>query len=157
MNHYALPSERYVCLLQMSLVIFLQACIYMETYSSIWVKFGFHRNCVCLFSTFFSFRFISKSINKKNARGFKCKKDLVYCKFLCGILLNQNALNPIPLYKQGVEEEKSELARLVNESSSYQNKKIVFFISFQSCFAGAMAVGDLVKTTLGPKGMVNPR
>ncbi|CAF0823691.1 unnamed protein product [Adineta steineri] len=44
------------------------------------------------------------------------------------------ALNPIPLYKQGVEEEKSELARL-------------------SCFAGAMAVGDLIKTTLGPKGM----
>ncbi|CAF0788806.1 unnamed protein product [Adineta ricciae] len=44
------------------------------------------------------------------------------------------ALNPIPLYKQGVEEEKSELARL-------------------SSFAGAMAVGDLIKTTLGPKGM----
>lgn len=44
------------------------------------------------------------------------------------------ALNPIPLYQQGVEEEKSELARL-------------------SSFAGAMAVGDLIKTTLGPKGM----
>jgi chaperonin GroEL (HSP60 family) len=26
---------------------------------------------------------------------------------------------------------------------------------FQSTFVGAMAIADLVKTTLGPKGMVN--
>ncbi|CAF3316716.1 unnamed protein product [Rotaria socialis] len=44
------------------------------------------------------------------------------------------ALNPIPLYKQGGGEEKGEMARL-------------------SAFAGALAVGDLVKSTLGPKGM----
>jgi len=44
------------------------------------------------------------------------------------------ALNPIPLYKQGGGEEKAEIARL-------------------SAFAGALAVGDLVKSTLGPKGM----
>ncbi|CAF1308184.1 unnamed protein product [Adineta steineri] len=44
------------------------------------------------------------------------------------------ALNPIPLYKPGGGEEKAEIARL-------------------SAFAGALAVGDLVKTTLGPKGM----
>ncbi|CAF1096759.1 unnamed protein product [Rotaria magnacalcarata] len=44
------------------------------------------------------------------------------------------ALNPIPLYKQGGGEEKGEMARL-------------------SAFAGALAVGDLIKSTLGPKGM----
>ncbi|CAF2316895.1 unnamed protein product [Rotaria sp. Silwood2] len=44
------------------------------------------------------------------------------------------ALNPIPLYKQGGGEEKAEVARL-------------------SAFAGALAIGDLVKSTLGPKGM----
>jgi len=44
------------------------------------------------------------------------------------------ALNPIPLYQQGGGEEKAEVARL-------------------SAFAGALAIGDLVRTTLGPKGM----
>jgi len=39
----------------MSLVVFVSlaiACIYMEVYSSIWVKFGFHRN-YCLYSFHF--------------------------------------------------------------------------------------------------------
>ena len=46
----------------------------------------------------------------------------------------QNPLNPIQIMKSGAEEEKAEQARL-------------------SSFVGAIAVGDLVKSTLGPKGM----
>jgi hypothetical protein len=30
------------------------------------------------------------------------------------------------------------------------------FITWQASFVGAMAIADLVKTTLGPKGMVRP-
>ncbi|CAC5389090.1 CCT2 [Mytilus coruscus] len=44
------------------------------------------------------------------------------------------ALNPIQIFSQGAEEEKAETARL-------------------SSFVGAIAIGDLVKSTLGPKGM----
>ena len=44
------------------------------------------------------------------------------------------ALNPINIYKHGANEERAETARL-------------------SSFVGAIAVGDLVKSTLGPKGM----
>merc|ERR1712130_553907 len=44
------------------------------------------------------------------------------------------AMNPIQVLKHGAEEEKAETARL-------------------SSFVGAMAIGDLVKSTLGPKGM----
>lgn len=44
------------------------------------------------------------------------------------------ALNPVQIYKQGANEERAETARL-------------------SSFVGAIAVGDLVKSTLGPKGM----
>jgi len=44
------------------------------------------------------------------------------------------ALNPVNIYKQGAQEERAETARL-------------------SSFVGAIAVGDLVKSTLGPKGM----
>jgi len=44
------------------------------------------------------------------------------------------ALNPVNIYKQGAQEERAETARL-------------------SSFVGSIAVGDLVKTTLGPKGM----
>ena len=44
------------------------------------------------------------------------------------------ALNPIQIFKQEAEEERSETARL-------------------SSFIGAIAVGDLVKSTLGPGGM----
>lgn len=44
------------------------------------------------------------------------------------------ALNPVQIYKAGASEERAETARL-------------------SSFVGAVAVGDLVKSTLGPKGM----
>lgn len=44
------------------------------------------------------------------------------------------ALNPVQIYKAGANEERAETARL-------------------SSFVGAIAVGDLVKSTLGPKGM----
>lgn len=43
-------------------------------------------------------------------------------------------MNPIRIFKNEAEEEKAELARL-------------------SSFVGAIAIGDLVKSTLGPKGM----
>lgn len=46
----------------------------------------------------------------------------------------QNPLNPIQILKTGAEEEKAETARL-------------------SSFVGAIAIGDLIKSTLGPKGM----
>lgn len=48
--------------------------------------------------------------------------------------LLQTSLNPVRVLKQEAEEEKAETARL-------------------SSFVGAIAVGDLVKSTLGPKGM----
>ncbi|TPP61981.1 T-complex protein 1 subunit beta [Fasciola gigantica] len=44
------------------------------------------------------------------------------------------ALQPISVLSAGADEEKAETARL-------------------SSFVGAIAIGDLVKTTLGPKGM----
>jgi len=44
------------------------------------------------------------------------------------------SLNPIQVLKYGAEEEKAEIARM-------------------SSFVGAIAIGDLVKSTLGPKGM----
>lgn len=44
------------------------------------------------------------------------------------------ALNPVNIFTQGAQEERAETARL-------------------SSFVGAVAVGDLVKSTLGPKGM----
>jgi T-complex protein 1 subunit beta len=44
------------------------------------------------------------------------------------------ALNPVQIYTAGAQEERAETARL-------------------SSFVGAVAVGDLVKSTLGPKGM----
>lgn len=46
----------------------------------------------------------------------------------------QVSLNPIRILKNEAEEEKAEVARM-------------------SSFIGAIAVGDLVKSTLGPKGM----
>lgn len=45
-----------------------------------------------------------------------------------------SALNPVQILRYGAEEEKSENARM-------------------SSFVGAIAIGDLVKSTLGPKGM----
>jgi len=44
------------------------------------------------------------------------------------------SLNPVQILRYGAEEEKSEIARM-------------------SSFIGALAIGDLVKSTLGPKGM----
>lgn len=44
------------------------------------------------------------------------------------------SLNPVQIFNAGAEEEKAETARL-------------------SSFVGAIAIGDLVKSTLGPKGM----
>ncbi|XP_076800081.1 T-complex protein 1 subunit beta-like [Clavelina lepadiformis] len=44
------------------------------------------------------------------------------------------SLNPVSIYKQGADEERAEIARM-------------------SSFVGAIAIGDLVKSTLGPKGM----
>lgn len=44
------------------------------------------------------------------------------------------SLQPFQLFKQGADEEKAESARL-------------------SAFVGAIAIGDLIKSTLGPKGM----
>ena len=44
------------------------------------------------------------------------------------------SLQPFSLFKQGADEEKAETARL-------------------SSFVGAIAIGELVKSTLGPKGM----
>lgn len=44
------------------------------------------------------------------------------------------SLNPIRILKNEAEEEKAEVARM-------------------SSFIGAIAIGDLVKSTLGPKGM----
>jgi T-complex protein 1 subunit beta len=46
----------------------------------------------------------------------------------------QVSLNPVRILKNEAEEEKGEIARL-------------------SSFVGAIAIGDLVKSTLGPKGM----
>ena len=46
----------------------------------------------------------------------------------------QVSLNPVRVLKNDADEEKAETARL-------------------SSFVGAMAIGDLVKSTLGPKGM----
>lgn len=48
--------------------------------------------------------------------------------------VQSRALNPIQILKGEAEEEKAETARL-------------------SSFIGAIAIGELVKSTLGPKGM----
>lgn len=48
--------------------------------------------------------------------------------------LSQSSFSPTQIFEDGTTEEKGENARL-------------------SAFVGAIAVGDLVKSTLGPKGM----
>uniref|UniRef100_A0A673MIX9 T-complex protein 1 subunit beta n=1 Tax=Sinocyclocheilus rhinocerous TaxID=307959 RepID=A0A673MIX9_9TELE len=45
------------------------------------------------------------------------------------------SMAPVSIFSHGADEEKAETARL-------------------SSFIGAIAIGDLVKSTLGPKGMV---
>lgn len=54
---------------------------------------------------------------------------------VCNIVSDfQVSLNPVRILKNEAEEEKGEIARM-------------------SSFIGAIAIGDLVKSTLGPKGM----
>lgn len=48
--------------------------------------------------------------------------------------IQSRSLNPVSILKNEADEEKAETARL-------------------SSFVGAIAIGELVKTTLGPKGM----
>jgi hypothetical protein len=48
--------------------------------------------------------------------------------------ISQSSFSPTQIFEDGTTEEKGENARL-------------------SAFVGAIAVGDLVKSTLGPKGM----
>ena len=45
---------------------------------------------------------------------------------------------------------------IYNRVDQWMRQQIVynFFAYFQSSFVGAIAIGDLVKSTLGPKGMV---
>lgn len=67
-------------------------------------------------------------------------KNLKTCPKLLNIMPFTNlfyfqvSLNPVRVLKNDADEEKAETARL-------------------SSFVGAMAIGDLVKSTLGPKGM----
>lgn len=53
---------------------------------------------------------------------------------MCGFLQEGVSLNPVRILKNEAQEEKGEIARL-------------------SSFIGAITIGDLVKSTLGPKGM----
>ena len=68
------------------------------------------------------------------------------------------------MFKPGADEEKAESARLVIVNSfcfkisEFLFYKIFFFFSIKkSAFVGAIAIGDLIKSTLGPKGMVNEK
>lgn len=54
--------------------------------------------------------------------------------YILSFFFAQVSLNPIRILKNEAEEEKAEIARM-------------------SSFIGAIAIGDLVKSTLGPKGM----
>uniref|UniRef100_A0A9J8C7V3 T-complex protein 1 subunit beta n=2 Tax=Cyprinus carpio carpio TaxID=630221 RepID=A0A9J8C7V3_CYPCA len=65
---------------------------------------------------------------------------IAYCRFIQIITSNEAIMNaslsmtPMNIFRHGADEEKAETARL-------------------SSFIGAIAIGDLVKSTLGPKGM----
>lgn len=69
---------------------------------------------------------------------------------------------PVNIFKQGADEERAETARLVGLLSINWSEPAAswfngfFLLSLQSSFVGAIAIGDLVKSTLGPKGMVGP-
>lgn len=65
-------------------------------------------------------------------RSVACRTCAHFHNFL--IFYAQVSLNPIRILKNEAEEEKAEVARM-------------------SSFIGAIAIGDLVKSTLGPKGM----
>lgn len=76
------------------------------------------------------------------------------------------SMAPVNIFKHGADEEKAETARLVRSFISVIDLYIYFnlttwgrqkaetLFSLQSSFIGAIAIGDLVKSTLGPKGMV---
>ena len=62
----------------------------------------------------------------------QCERNIVN-EFMT-LFMIQVSLNPVRILSHQADEEKAEIARL-------------------SSFIGAVAVGDLVKSTLGPKGM----
>jgi hypothetical protein len=69
----------------------------------------------------------------------------------------QASMQALEVMNRGADEEKAESARLVRPESVSSSLSISLTLlhSFaQSAFVGAIAVGDLVKSTLGPKGMV---
>ena len=86
---------------------------------------------------------------------------------LTAIYLLQVSLQPVQVLSSGAEEEKGEIARLVSvlfycifilRLESYYIPTVHFAnfnFFFQSSFVGAIAIGDLIKSTLGPKGMVS--
>merc|ERR1719494_958071 len=82
----------------------------------------------------------SRNFSEKGGTGIKTTLDApikrsLYPLLLCYIRAYiMSSFNPLNILQQGAEEERAETARL-------------------SSFVGAIAIGDLVKTTLGPKGM----
>merc|ERR1719494_1107875 len=82
----------------------------------------------------------SRNFSEKGGTGIKTTLDApikrsLYHLLLCYIRAYiMSSFNPLNILQQGAEEERAETARL-------------------SSFVGAIAIGDLVKTTLGPKGM----
>ena len=102
---------------------------------------------------------------------------IFYCNYVQCIWLRCNqlffsivkaSLQPVNVFKQLAHEEKAETARLVCAITCSVVEYVllsdilvnfyvyILFIYFvvQSSFVGAVAIGDLVKSTLGPKGMV---
>lgn len=66
------------------------------------------------------------------------------------------SLQPVQVLSAGADEERAETARLVSEFFCRYCFIFLIYTIFclQSSFIGAVAIGDLVKSTLGPKGMV---
>ncbi|KAG7278588.1 hypothetical protein CRUP_013330 [Coryphaenoides rupestris] len=65
---------------------------------------------------------------------FRCRLSFLCCVLLTHCIMASLSMAPVNIFRQGADEEKAETARL-------------------SSFIGAIAIGDLVKSTLGPKGM----
>ncbi len=65
-------------------------------------------------------------------------------------------MQALEVMNRGADEEKAESARLVRPErvSCFIPSHSTHHSFVQSAFVGAIAVGDLVKSTLGPKGMV---
>ena len=57
------------------------------------------------------------------------------------------------IFDEGATEDKGEMARMVSFFSQRNTPIVRLLIGVQQSFVGAIAVADLVKTTLGPKGM----